>query len=480
MKKMMLLLAAVILSAAAFGCQKNQTEPTTVAPQGDETQTPPQEDRTAASDWDDDEFYFGDLSSERYDGYNYRILVRQGNTNTQYFEEPQEDIVDNAIYERNKYVENKFGVTITVSESSNPEYETDALNSILAGDDAYDVIFPHARAAFSYAVQGACANLRDISSLHLDKPWWAADIVESCTINGKLYVLDGDISTSGLSATHCLYFNKRIFDDLGFEYPYDMVRSGEWTFDEFAYLVRKGSADLNGDGLIDEDNDRYGFTTNMWSAPIVMPYTGGKRIYSKDESGKLFMSLYSDKTVNMYASLFGLMNSVAAEYNLPSSVFKSGRLMFMDGGLGGAKSLRDMDDEFGIVPYPKYDEDDSYATITNGVAPLMIMPITVADRERSGAITEALCAYGSRYVIPAFYDVTLKTKYSRDTESEEMMDIIRASRVFDLGYLAGGPFSSTGYELASSDSSNFASFYAERKDQAQVSLDNFIRDYGGE
>ena len=179
----------------------------------------------------DENYYFSDLSTDRYDGYDFRILVRQTQTGTQYFEDPQEDIVDNAIYERNKAVEDKYGITISIHESSSNNYDTSALNSILAGDDAYDIIFPHSRAAFSYAVQGACLNLNEVSSVHLDKPWWSQDIVDSCNINGRLYVLDGDISTSSLNAAMCMLFNKRIFDELGFDYPYETVRDGDWTFD---------------------------------------------------------------------------------------------------------------------------------------------------------------------------------------------------------------------------------------------------------
>ena len=471
MKKLILMLIITAVCATSFACSDVKDEKTNAVPDSNQS---------SLDEIKNDDYYFSDLSDERYDGYNYRILVRKSASATQYFDEPQADVVDNAIYERNKFVENKYGITISISESSNPEYETDALNSILAGDDAYDIIFPHARAAFTYAIQGACVNYHDISTIHLDKPWWAADIVDSCTINGKLYVLDGDISTSGLSATHCLFFNKRIFDELGYDYPYEMVKNGEWTFDEFSYLVRKGSADLNGDGLYDTENDRYGFASNKWSSPIVLPYTGGQRIYNKNDSGELYISLYSNKTVDMYVDFFGLMTGNSAAFaDTYSTMFQSGRLMFVDGGLGNAKKYRSMEDEFGIIPYPKYSSDDEYATITNGVAPLMIIPITVSDTERTGAITEALCAYGSKNVIPAFYEVNLKTKYARDDESEEMMDLIKSSRVFDLGYLAGGEFSSTGYHLANMESNDFASFYAARKDKAQVSLDNFVKNYGG-
>ena len=36
-------------------------------------------------------------------------------------------------------------------------------------------------------------------------------------------------------------------------------------------------------------------------------------------------------------------------------------------------------------------------------------------------------------VIPAYYDVQLKTKIARDDESSEMLDIIFAGRKYDLG-----------------------------------------------
>ena len=428
----------------------------------------------------DDNYYFSDLSTDRYDGYDFRILVRQTQTGTQYFEDPQEDIVDNAIYERNKAVEDKYGIKISIHESSSNNYDTSALNSILAGDDAYDIIFPHSRAAFSYAVQGACLNLNEVSSIHLDKPWWSQDIVDSCNINGRLYVLDGDISTSSLNAAMCMLFNKRIFDELGFDYPYEAVRDGDWTFDEFAYYVKKGGADINGDGVLKDEEDRFGFGAGgSWSAPINILYTGGHKIYDKTDDGLLELNLYSNKTVDIYDEYFSLMRNDACAPNLGVTPFSEGRVMIMAGSLGDVKTCRSMDDEFGIIPYPKFTEEDEYATVTNGGAPLLIIPITVPDAERTGAITEALCAYGSKLVIPAYYDRALKTKYSRDDDSEEMIDLVKNSIVFDVGYLSGGPLQSTGYELANSTNQDFASYYAARKESAEKSLETFLEDYGG-
>ena len=60
-----------------------------------------------------------------------------------------------------------------------------------------------------------------------------------------------------------------------------------------------------------------------------------------------------------------------------------------------------------------------------------------------------------------------------------MIDLVKNSIVFDVGYLSGGPLQSTGYELANSTNQDFASYYAARKESAEKSLETFLEDYGG-
>ena len=484
LKKIMAALLAACTICVLGACGKDDAKTPDTKPDSTVTE-PDNSDNTADNNTETEIDYTSDLSTERYDGYNYRMLVRKGKINDQYLEEDSEDLVESATYKRNKEVEDRYGITITVSESNDSNYETDALNSILAGDDAYDLIFAHSRAAFVYAIQGAAMNFNDISTIHLDKPWWTQDITESCNINGKLYVLDGDISTSGLGATMCLFFNKRIFDELGYDYPYEMVKDGDWTFDEFAYLAKKGGADLNGDGVMDPEVDQYGFRAEQWEAPMNILYTGGQKIYDKDDEGNLQLTLYSTKTVEIYDEFFSLMNNAScilfsnATGYKGSGMFSEGRAMFTDTELRHAQTLRNMDDDFGILPYPKFDEADNYATATNGGSHLLVIPITVSDVERTGAITEALCAIGSRDVVPAFYEKSLKTKYARDEESEDMIDIIRSSRIYDIGYVAGGTFQSCGCYLANSTNHDFASYYASGETAAKTKLEEFNRDYAG-
>ena len=466
-KKLLALLCAALTVVAITGCKEEERE--TV-------------EYVATNE---DNIYLDHIDVVDMEGYNFRILTRpgQGWISDQYVEEQTGDIVSDAVYKRNETVKALFNIDITATESTN-EYANDAINNILAGDDEYDIIFPHARVAFTYALQNTLVNFHEISTIDTSKEWWSQDIIDSCSVNGHLYVLDGDISTKRLYYAYNVFFNKRIFDDLGLEYPYQMVRDGTWTFDAFAKLVKQGSKDLNGDGVLSEPEDQFGYYAIDWYAPFSVLYGGGQRIYSKDATGIPKLSLNTPKTIEIFSKFFNLANTDdvymrLADVRMPSSdLFRDGKAMFADKSLGEAKNLRDMSDEFGILPYPKFSDDDTYITLIGGGSSLMVMPVTVSDYEATGKIVEALCALGSRDVIPAFYDVSLKTKFARDYDSEEMIDTIKNSLVYDLGYLSGSELNSPGFDLAHMSNPDFASYYAQRESKALSDLDNFLLSYG--
>lgn len=92
-----------------------------------------------------------------------------------------------------------------------------------------------------------------------------------------------------------------------------------------------------------------------------------------------------------------------------------------------------METDFGIIPYPKYDEEQKdYCARVSYYMPPMI-PITNTNLELVGAVLEEANYRAKKNITPAYYDITLKGKYSRDPESISMLDLIFASRVIDRG-----------------------------------------------
>ena len=97
------------------------------------------------------------------------------------------------------------------------------------------------------------------------------------------------------------------------------------------------------------------------------------------------------------------------------------------------KHYRFAEIEYGIVPYPKYNEAQkdyrSFATDE-----FFVIPITSRNPSRTGLIAEAMAAEGYKQIYPAYYEVALKVKYLHDDESVQALDIIVNSRTIEFSY----------------------------------------------
>ena len=189
----------------------------------------------------------------------------------------------------------------------------------------------------------------------------------------------------------------------------------------------------------------------------------------------------------MFEKYFPLIQSANTFVDTKSSsggtnreLFRDGHALFVDMNISDVSVLREMDAEFGILPWPKYDESSDYLTNVDAGTNMFIVPITNKVVDNTSLILESMAILGREYVIPAYYDVALKTRNSRDEDSAPMLDIIMQNRVFDLGYYnteMGGAYSSHFAELASENNPDFASWYEKKLKAATATRDKTIAAY---
>jgi len=138
---------------------------------------------------------------------------------------------------------------------------------------------------------------------------------------------------------------------------------------------------------------------------------------------------------------------------------------------------RDLETDIGLLPMPKYDSNQNgyYSMISSTWASALVIPITNDKLEATGFILEALCAESMYTVRPAFYEQTLINKMMRDEDSSEMLDIILASRTYDLGAIYNwgdiyGAFSN----MLGRGSFTFASDIASLATRIETEINKFI------
>jgi len=81
----------------------------------------------------------------------------------------------------------------------------------------------------------------------------------------------------------------------------------------------------------------------------------------------------------------------------------------------------------------------------------------------TSAVLEALAAQSYRTVTPAYFDVALKNRYSRDAQTAEMMDLIEQSVLINFESLYNESIGNPWFVLRTlmpQKNSNFASYWA--------------------
>lgn len=446
----LLLVASMLLSTVA--CSDNASEETegtssadTSANASDTAETTGEETpaETSRADVKDN------LPEITFNGQEFRAASTTSTQYEFYAEELTGESTNDAVYNRNLLIEDRFDTKIVPIEyASLGDITSDVAKLVQAGTDAYEVASHCAWKASTPIGSHAYRNWLEVEHIDLTQPWWNQLANDPSTINGFLYTITGDINISSLLNTYAMFFNIDLAEDYGItaESLYNSVYEGTWTVDKFIATTSSIYQDQNGDGAKD-DGDTYGFaawpgiSADAWLAAFDQPISG------KDENGFPTPVFMTDKTVaavekinNFYYNTQGCYADMgSAEYEV--TMFVNNQVIMVPSIFNDAfTQYRNMDAAYGIVPYPKWDEaQENYLTNARDQYTVLGIPAFKSDESLTfiGVIIEALAAESYRSVFPQYYDIALKGKYSVDKDTANMVDLVLAGRNFDFSFLFG-------------------------------------------
>lgn len=426
-----------------------------------------------------------------FGGETFTILIDRENGNlldmTDFdVEEGEEDVLNDALYRRLTIVEDTYNINFATKHSD--DINADISKTIRAGLDEYQAMAPRLMNATKFSANGYGINLMTLENLTLSAPWWDQNCVRDMSFGNRLYLITGDIFYKHYDAIAMIGFNKNMVEDLGLENPYTLVKENKWTLDKFNEMARQATFDLDGDGKMTR-NDRYGLSTQA-DYLTSMINGSGESYFKKDGDDIPYFNADSLKTIPV------IIDKVLEHYIGDSFcfhrdgtadlaqfwIFPEGRSLFywmmpryIDMG------LRAMDANYGFLPIPKASPEQTryYDNVNHWHGYSYMIPNTVADPESSAYIMEALAYEGRKIVKPAYYDVCLQRKYTRDEESSEMLDIIFSSTVYDFGFLYGvASFVNTlEAEMYQKNQISYVSTYEKYSGKIDKALDDLIYKY---
>lgn len=391
-----------------------------------------------------------DIVANRYadtnlNGYEYKVLAIstdkhfytgvQAGINEVYAEEYNGDLINDAIFSRNLKTEETLNVVITpVWGGDTGDIQSQLHKDVLAGSHDYDTVINRMDYLGTSMTNGDLLNIKNISTIDTSDSWWDKNIVDAFTLFGgqKLYWISGDINIFDDFAVEVIFFNKSICDDCGLEYPYSSVIEGTWTIEKFYQMAKQAERDVDGDGRLVISKDIVGHAESNDHIKHWI-YAMGEKSLDIAEDGSLEVMNLTERQIQAVDTLYKYMVEGEMTYTGSPAIFSEGHELFQGDMLGPINTFREMEQEFGVVPMPKMNEEQEHygEYVSNGWTTAYGFPMTNTDAETTGIVFDALCGFSTDTLRVALYDVLFAAKLVRDAESVQMLDIIFDSKSYD-------------------------------------------------
>ncbi len=488
-KRILALLLAAMILVSAVSCGNGNEKETDKATDSDTTanSTETETEETRLTDSLPEDLDFG--------GATYTIYAREDLEwgTEMYVDELNGEIVNDAIYNRSRNVDDRLNVAIGQITApgiwgNEASFQEAIRSAVMAGDDTYQLVAGYAYFITALATDGVFMNLLDVPYIDFEKPWWNSDLRDELTLYDQLYFACGDLSMTLLSSTFCMFFNKDMATKYNVPDLYETVQNGDWTYDNMYSLVQSIAVDVNGDGKMDAE-DEYGLVMPIGNQCDLLFAAFDQPLTAKNADGSISIRMGDPKAQDIADKMMDLNkndgafciteeNNTEQTHYLP---FREGRALLVTASFNFAeKTLRSLDLSYGIIPFPKYDENQAkYQTISQDAYSLFCVPLTAGDAAMIGAVTEALAFDSYENVTPAYFESAMKAKYSQDEASARMLDLIRDGLTFNFGFVNSSSCENMIHILRNVASSNkgYASIYAANEAKYTAALDTLVAKY---
>lgn len=478
-----LLTVAPTMSACSSGADTAKTSDTTASVTAAATDAVSEEDTRI----------YPDLPEENYNGYTFNVLHwDRSDWPTRacvdiYAETETGDTINDAVYRRNMAVMEKYDFEITLQKEQPGDLTTLAKKNVQTGSDAYDLIIQRCIEGAAIIQENYYLPLNEVPNIDLDQPWYDQNARETLEIKGKLFIAASDLTIEDKNATAAIAFNKQMAADNNLEDMYRLVNDGKWTIEKMEAMYKGVARDLDGNSEMNEE-DLYGFLGGK-DVGMSLFLGSGAHFMGVDNDGYVIPTMINDRNVQVAQYVYEICTNEDIFYHHHNmgtddtqyeQLFTNGHGLYFWMRLDNVLSMRASEVAFGILPIPKYDEaQETYlCNVSPWTTGLLAIPTTATDPSRNGLIIEALSAE-SKYVLqPAYYEIALKEKQTRDEESKEMLELIFNNRVFDIAeFYRIGTLSDVILEMGSAKSFDVASRYEKLSKATIKAIDKFMGNF---
>ena len=500
-----MLIVVIMLGSMVVACNKGETPDNGKTPSdstqgnGDKTDDtqPGKDDPVTPPTPGEDEEEAIDMG-----GYEFTALARETSwfANEVYAEPDTGDQILQAVYDRNWAVEEKYNCLMSQAFIGENEWTT-WQTSVKAGDNAYKYGLNHMMQTATEALTGSMLNLKLLPGVNLEADYWNQSMNKELTIANKLYFTANEFCTSSVYFTWLMIFNMEMCAERNID-VYGMIDDGTWTIDNL-YNIVSSSYEDNGNGTVDFVEDTFGLTSHHNTVMTNYIFAFDIPVVHLDAAGKVVVD-YNDANTPMVAAVekvYDLFwNSANGGMLMTDSInsqsygllhdesictkFSEGTALFSNTRLLGLEILRTSDIKYGIIPFPKLNEEqEGYYSHVDGRGSLIFVAYTLpeTDYENVGLLLDELAKRTKEEVMPVIQNAALIGRYSEDSDAYKCLEMTLNGRTYRFAYVFNSVISSSPYwamsKIVGSGSNSFTDFWKAKSRTAEREINNTYQSY---
>lgn len=481
-KLISLTVALVLFLTALAGCG-NQTG-------GNEEHTTVAENQEGNSETQLKEEVHPEIAKKNYrEEFYFTIMTHVNNPDYYWVKEPQNNNLSDAIYNRQVYVQDYLGVEMFGTPETDPSlYVSNFKTAVKNQDDSVHMMLSHCTTGIDGFITGNYfLDYNDMTSINLDADYWNYDFMDQISVNGHMYLGYSDFN---IIRTNVVAFNKQMlamYADSIDEPLYDMVKNYRWTLDKMISVADLVYTDATSDGK--SIDDTFGFSSDYEVPYASLLQACNINLVEPDEKGNYMISVYNQKnkqkTSDFVDKLYNFVRSDSAYFDAdpsfgpPANVFVNGRALMYLARTTTLPGFLDDDIDFGVLPYPMYDEaqkDVGYRSLQWGG--YICVPSYLKNPEMVYETLEIL-SFASDDVNIAYYEKLLGKQIADAPDDRLMLDIVWESACSDFGLTYGSATGKSfcwilGSVTKMGTTQNLASYIATHESVANKNLKKFI------
>jgi len=307
-----------------------------------------------------------------------------------------------------------------------------AATSIMAGRPAATVFVVQSDWAMSLYRQDLLANVGTSRAIDFTT---RNKIVEVNQMINSLFTFRGrgggtyalQFGYGGSLHGQVIFFNKRLFREAGLDpnLPYDLQKSGRWTWDEFLRICKALTRDNNNDGIM----DTYAMTADLSTEILDIFVAGNNADYvGRDREGRLVNATGTPQFLQALQFAIRLQREGVMMPKPEGAAWDWYKPMFNDGRVAMRleqeyvrNDLANMRDDWGVVVPPRGPNSPrNYVILTD--ENVMVIPKTF-NRDQVDAILWALQAWNA--TLDARWQTALYPVFRDVRAVDETMALIR-------------------------------------------------------